>query len=343
MRILFSSDPELPVPPSHYGGVQRLVAQVANQMRSRGHTVGLIAHPDSTAEVDAFYPFPGKASQNRIDTLRNTLALRRAVNEFKPDILHSYSRLMYMVSLLGKNLQKIMSYGREPGARQVRWANFLFSHTLTFTGCSKHITQTGSEGGGNWRVIYNSINLDDFTFVDSVSQDAPLVFLSRLEPIKGAHTAIAIAKQSGRKLVLAGNKIETGPSAIYFQEQIAPHIDGEQITYIGPVNNRERDKLLGNALCLLVPIEWEEPYGLVFAEALACGTPVISTARGAVPEIIRDGIEGKLIHSVNEGVEAISQIHLIDRNACRNRVEALFSLPAIATEYENLYRELIEQ
>ncbi|MCB0333329.1 MAG: glycosyltransferase [Bdellovibrionales bacterium] len=341
MRILFTADPELPVPPIHYGGVQRLVAQVAEQMRSRGHTVGLIAHPDSTAKVDAIYSFPGRASQNRIDTVRNCLALHQAVKHFSPDILHSYSRLMYMIPLLGQNLQKIMSYGRSPGTRQVYWANFLFPNTLTFTGCSKHITNSGRVGGGKWHIIYNSIDLDDFSYVDSVQDDAPLVFLSRLERIKGVHTAIKIAQHAQRKLIIAGNTIESGPSAKYFEEEIKPQIDGQQISYIGPVDNKQRNELLGQARCLLVPIEWEEPYGLVFAEALACGTPVISTARGAVPEIIRNNIEGILIESIEDGVNAVNHIHTLERAACRKRVEELFSLPTIATQYENLYKALL--
>ncbi len=147
-----------------------------------------------------------------------------------------------------------------------------------------------------------------YKFRPLIAEGAPLVFLGRIQRIKGAHHAIAIAKQTGRRLILAGNHNQDGPEAEYWRQEILPEIGHNGISYVGPVNDHEKDALLGGALALVAPIEWEEPFGIVFIEALACGTPVITCPRGAAPEIIRDGIEGFLINGVEEGCRAVERL-----------------------------------
>ena len=343
MRILFTADPEIPVPPVDYGGVQRLVDGLIREFRARGHTVGLAAHPDSSSEVDSFTPLPGRNSQIPLDAIKNTIVVWQAYRDFNPDILHSFSRLLYMLPLMRLKLPKLMTYGRYPGAKQISLANQLAGDTLGFTGCSNHIVNTGRKGGGNWKTVYNYVELDKLTFEESVDTNAPLVFLSRIEQIKGVHTAIEIAQKSGSKLIIAGNLPDLDDAKEYWQDTIKPKIDGEQIEYVGPVNDQEKNTLLGSAKALVVPIEWEEPFGMVFTEALACGTPVISTHRGAVPEIITHGREGFIINNVDEGVKAIGEISTINRAQCRSRVEEMFKLPIIADQYYQFYEELIER
>ncbi len=340
MRILLTADPELSVPPKTYGGVQRLVDGLVRELRFRGHSVGLVARSDSEAHVDAFYPFPGNESQNVIDSVRNTYTVYHAVSDFKPDVLHSFSRLLYLIPILGSTLIKVQTYGRFPGARQVRIANLLAGQSLGFTGCSNHIAETGRIGGGNWKTVYNFVDIEKFTFREQVTHDAPLVFLSRIEKIKGTHTAIKIAKEVGVRLLIAGNKPDLIDAQEYWRNQIEPEIDGEQITYVGPVDDIQKNELLGKARALIVPIEWDEPFGMVFTEALACGTPVISTNRGAVQEIIRDGKEGRIISSIAEGVQAVSELKEINRADCRKRVEELFTRENIAGQYLHFYKEL---
>src|SRR4051812_14371948 len=137
MRILLTADPELPVPPVLYGGIERVVADLVAELRARGHGVGLVAHPESTARVDALYPWPGAVSQRALDTFANALALRRAVRGFRPDVLHSFSRLMYLTPLLPARLPKVMSYQRNPSLRTTAWARRLARGSLRFTGCSE--------------------------------------------------------------------------------------------------------------------------------------------------------------------------------------------------------------
>jgi glycosyltransferase involved in cell wall biosynthesis len=340
MRVLITVDPEIPVPPQTYGGVERIADGLVKALRFRGHRVGLIAHSASTCHADTFYPWPGLHSQSPSDSLRNMYLLRQAADSFRPEVLHSFSRLLYMLPLMRSALPKIMSYGREPTPRTVRLGAMLAKGSLTFTGCSEYICRRGRRAGGDWRAIYNFVDIELFQFQPKRADDAPLVFLSRVERIKGAHTAIAVARRTGRRLIIAGNHADSGPELEYWTRQIKPQLGGA-IEYVGPVDDAKKNALLGQAAALIVPIEWEEPFGLVFAEAMACGTPIISCPRGALPEIVRSGIDGFLINSVEEACLAVARLKTINRANCRERVEKHFSVPVIIAQYEQLYEERV--
>src|SRR5215510_10752335 len=139
MRLLLTADPELPVPPVLYGGIERVVDILVRGLAERGLSVGLVAHRDSTSLAQQFFPWPGDRSQAKVDLLKNTARLRNAVREFKPDLIHSFSRVMYLAPLLRSSIPKVMSYQRPPSARTVRYGAKLAHGSLTFTGCSEHI------------------------------------------------------------------------------------------------------------------------------------------------------------------------------------------------------------
>ncbi|BBD57368.1 putative glycosyl transferase [Nostoc sp. HK-01] len=340
MKILLTADPELPVPPKLYGGIERIVDLLVAGLQARGHTVGLVANADSTSPANKSFAWPGKRSQNKLDALQNTLTLWSAVQQFQPDIIHSFSRILYLLPLLSSDIPKVMSYQRNPSHRTTSWGVKLAKGSLTFTGCSNYICNIGRKAGGVWHTIHNCVELEKYTFQPKVAPDAPLVFLSRVERIKGAHTAITIAKKTGRSLIIAGNHGTTGETGKYWQEEIVPHLGKDGIEYVGTVNDTQKNELLGQAAAMIVPIEWEEPFGIVFAEALACGTPVISCPRGALPEIIRQSIDGYLINSIDEAVVAINSLPKLNRQDCRQRVEEFFSTNLIVSQYEQMYHSL---
>jgi len=337
MRILVTADPELPVPPILYGGIERIVQLLIDGLRARGHVVALAARAGSTVHTDAFYPWPGESSHGWVNACRNAWALRAAVRSFQPDLVHSFSRLLYLMPILRRTLPKVMTYERQPTVRAVRQAVGLARGTLIFTGCSDSVCRDGRPGGGTWNTVHNGVDMNLYRFQPTVPADAPLVFLSRVERIKGTHRAIAIARKAGRPLIIAGNHGEAGEEKIYWEKEILPYVDKDGISYVGPVNDAQKNDLLGRAAAMLVPIEWEEPFGIVFAEALSCGTPVISCPRGALPEIIRDGKEGFLVNTVDEGVAAIGRLSQIDRGACRRRAEESFSADVMVENYLRLY------
>jgi glycosyltransferase involved in cell wall biosynthesis len=340
MRILLTADPFIPVPPVGYGGIERIVASLAGELRTRGHSVGLVAKAGSTCAADRLFAWPEPKRIGPLNHLRNALALRAAVGEFQPQIVHSFSRLASLLPLLPTRLPKIMSYQRQTGPTPIRRALRMARRgTLRFTGCSEFICRQGRPGGGDWRAVFNFVDPAAIDFVPRVPADAPLLFLSRIESIKGPDLAIAVARQAGRRLIIAGNRSATGPEAAFFEGKIAPHLGRDGIEFVGEVADGPKNLLLGKAHALLVPIQWDEPFGIVFAEALAAGTPIISCARGALPEIVQPGKTGVFMTDLASGVEAVARAGALDRAACRADAEARFSLGACTSQYERLYAE----
>jgi glycosyltransferase involved in cell wall biosynthesis len=342
MRILLSADPELPVPPTGYGGIERIVDGLVSDFREQGHSVGLIARPGSTAAAEVLFPWPGRSSRSAHDTLKNMLALRRAVRGFRPDVLHSFSRLAYLLPTLASDLPKVMSYQRHTGGRQIGIAARLGGASLRFTACSEFIAAMGRTSGGSWNTVPNFVDPSRHEFAPRVDNDAPLVFLSRVERIKGPHVAIAVARASGRRLLLAGNRAEHGPEREFWETEIEPHLGRDGIEWIGEVDDARKSALLARAAALVVPIQWDEPFGIVFVEALAAGTPVIACARGALPEIIDIGRTGYFMDTVEEGAAAVRRLPEIDRTACRRAAEARFSRDTCAAAYLAVYRGMLQ-
>ena len=247
-----------------------------------------------------------------------------------------------MLPLLPIPTPKMMTYGRDPAQHTVKWSARLAGSSLLFTGCSQHISRTGAAAGGQWETVYNFVEIESFTFQPKVDDDAPSRFLSRLDRIKGAHTAIAAAKATGKRLIIAGNRVESEEGQTYWREEIEPHLGHPAIEYVGPVNDLQKNQLLGQAAAMIVPIEWEEPFGIVFAESLACGTPVISTPRGAVPEIVRQGIDGYIAADFEGLCQGIHDLPKLNREDCRKRVEDHFTATAINDQYETLYHAMLK-
>ncbi|HVZ65438.1 MAG TPA: glycosyltransferase [Lacunisphaera sp.] len=340
LRILLTADPIIPVPPVGYGGIERIVDALIRHYRAAGHVVALLAHPDSSAPVDAGFAWPDLRLDSVAATWRNGLALRRAAREFRADVVHSFSRLAYLLPLLPTRQPVVMSYQRHTGGRQLAVAARLGGRTLEFTGCSEFICGMGRPQGGRWTAVPNFVELEKLPFAPRVAADAPLVFLSRLDDIKGPDLAIAIARAARRRLILAGNPATSGPQLAFFEREVRPWIGRDGIEWVGEVGDEAKARLLSGAAALLVPIRWNEPFGIVFPEALACGTPVISCARGALPEIIEPGRTGFFITGVDDGVAAIGRLGELDRAACRRAVESRFSLQVCAPQYLELYRRI---
>jgi glycosyltransferase involved in cell wall biosynthesis len=169
------------------------------------------------------------------------------------------------------------------------------------------------------------------------SQDGTLVYLGRIHPDKGAARAIEVARLTGRPLVLAG----IVQDAAYFEAEVRPHLDGERVRYVGPVGPEERDRLLGTSDALLHLVSFAEPFGLTLIEAMSCGTPVIATPLGAVPEVVADGRTGFLVHDVSGAVRSVQRLGELDRAACRAHVEEHFSVDRMVDGYLEVYRRVL--
>lgn len=344
MRIAITADPYLPVPPRFYGGIERVIDLLVRGLVARGHEVTLFAHPESgtAARLCAYGVPPHTTSFARTRELlqvgRGLWALRRSI-----DVVHSFGRLAALLPVLPlRGLPKIQSYQRAVPWTGVRRAAAIARGSLVFTGCSTSLYAAGEARGGaaRWRTIHNGVDMTKYTPVTYAAPDAPLVFLGRLERLKGPHHAIAIARRARRTLVLAGNAAQSGPDALFYHREIAPHVTGTTVQYVGPVDDGQKNRLLGGAAALLMPIEWDEPFGIVMAEALACGTPVIAFPRGSVPEVVVHGANGFICRDVEEAAAAVSRLGRIDRAAVRGDAERRFGHDAIVGEYERLYAEV---
>lgn len=328
------------VPPRLYGGIERIVADLAKGLKAKGFDVGLVASQGSEIKGVETFSWAVNRPKGLGCHLANALTLFRAWKKLQPDVVHSFSRLIYLWPILLAGGRVVMTYQRATGRWNLRLARVFGGESLEFTAISEYIATQGRRQGGVWHVVPNFVDTLKYNFVELASPDAPLVFLSRIEPIKGAHLAIAIAKKSRRKLILAGNRVESGSAKGYWDREIAPLLGQDGISYTGEVDDRQKNELLGKAAAMLVPVQWDEPFGIVFAEALACGTPVISCPRGALPEIVDEGKDGFLILNEAEGVEAVKKIGSIHRAACRKKVEDKFSLSVVTGQYMRIYENL---
>jgi glycosyltransferase involved in cell wall biosynthesis len=333
LRIFITADPELPVPPVLYGGIERVIALLADGLQRRGHDVTLFAHPDSNVSC-RLVPYRGRRSQSRLDSIRNSALIAREALRRRPQVIHSFSRLSYLTPLMPFGVAKVMSYQREITRDSITRALKLARGRMTFVGCSRKLIQSVS-GMGKWRVVYNAVPVDRYQFVPTQPEEAPFVFLGRIEQIKGTHLAIDLACQTGRRLIIAGNIPANAKE--YYERDVLPWIDGRTISYVGEVNDEQKNELLGRAAALIMPVLWDEPFGIVMAEALACGTPVIGLNRGAVPEVVEDGRTGFVCEGLTQMAEAVERLGSISRARCRQAAEERFSESALVRAYEDVY------
>ena len=346
LHVALTVDPNIPVPPKLYGGIERIADWLIRGLVARGHVVTLFAHVESTVPA-TLVPYgidPHRGAYPRVvELLQVGGGLWRRRRQI--DLVHSFGRLAALLPILPRrSLPKIQSYQRERVPwRSVGTAARLAGKSLCFTACSTSVygPSRPTADRSRWITVFNGVDLTKYQFQGRVDGDAPLVFLGRLEPMKGAHNAIAIAKAAGRRLMIAGNRVETGDAAGYFEREIAPHLDRDSVRYIGAVDDSQKNVLLGAASALLMPIEWEEPFGIVMAEALACGTPVVGFRRGSVPEVVRHGVNGFTCSSIPEAVELVHRLTTIDRSQVREDCERRFSDRVIVDQYEQLYRAML--
>jgi len=328
MRILLIMNPGISVPPVLYGGIERVVYLLAEEYHRLGHEVTLLAGEGSYCSGTVI-TFPKEIKSSKAEIYFALKFLLK--NHKKFDLIHNFGRLAYFLSITNRPVFKVMSYQREVSAQGIKLISSLPTKNMVFTGCSNYCVSTGNVAG-TWKTVYNTIDFSDYQLVEQVENDAPLMFLGRLDRIKGAHTAIKVARETGNKLIIAGNIPDTADNLEYYKNELEPQFDGEQIIYIGPVDDRKKNEYLGKAKALLFPIEWAEPFGIVMIEAMACGTPVIAFNNGSVPEVVSEET-GIITNNTAQMCEAVKAVKNIARAQCRAAAEQRFDISVIAHEY----------
>ncbi|MBD0386370.1 MAG: glycosyltransferase family 4 protein [Nostoc sp. C3-bin3] len=328
------------VPPPSYGGIELVVSCLTDELVRRGHEVTLFASGDSQtlANLEAVYPRalrldPDVKEYAVYEMLELSQVYERAA-QF--DIIHSHVGIsaLPLASLI--TATSTVHTLHNDFTRDKRYA-FSYHRKQPYVSISNSQRQIDL----NYiDTVYNGIELADYPLVAQPLEPHYLAFLGRFSPEKGPQHAIAIAKQSGWRLKMAG-KLDAVHSE-FFEQEIAPHIDGQQIEYLGEINHAEKIELLGNAAITLFPISWQEPFGLVMIESMATGTPIIAMNFGSVPEVIAHGKTGFICKTYAEMAAMIPLALELNRQTCRKHVENNFSVSQMVNGYEAVYRQIIK-
>ncbi len=341
MRIAQVSPLYESVPPKTYGGTERVVYWLVEELMRQGHDVTLFASGDSVTSA-ARLVAPCRTAL-RLDPdvkeplVHHYIMLDQVFDEADAfDVIHFHIGYMHF------------PLARRFGAAQITTMHGrldiidlipLYKRFPEMPLVSISDDQRRYLPCANWQAtVHHGLPLNLFCCKEASGEY--LAFLGRISSEKRLDRAIEIATRTGIKLKIAA-KIDAADRE-YFQEVIAPLLDNPLVEYIGEINDQEKQEFLGNALALLFPIDWPEPFGLVLIEAMACGTPVIAFARGSVPELIEDGVTGFIVDNIEQAVEALSKLEHFDRKRCRLAFERRFSATRMTEDYLQIYRRVIE-
>lgn len=334
MRIALIAPPFIPVPPHQYGGTELFIAQLARGLKRRGFEPVVYTNGEATIECEKHYlyeksqwPVKGEIYDNLKDLNHSTWAVAEAARDC--DVVH----LNNVSGLVATRFieQPVVYTIHHPNLEELTEIYNFFPSTA-FVTISEF--QRARETMPFVRTIHHGLDLSRYPLQEK--KQGYLSFLGRIAPIKGTHVAIEIAQRAGIPLKIAG---EVQPMfREYFEREIRPKVDGKFIEYVGPADLATKIEILGNSMALLFPIQWEEPFGLVMVEAMACGTPVIALRRGSVPEVVQ-GAGGVVCSTPEEMVAALKDFHP-DPAATRRYVEENFSVETMVSRYMDLYSEL---
>lgn len=338
MKVGLVAPPFIAVPPADYGGTELFVAHLAEGLSKRGLQVVVFANGESTVatQVQSLYQrslWPIKVPEHA--WIRDINHTSWAIHDAGKDceILHvqsaqaiSFSRFVprpFVLTLHGPHEPSLSEY----------YAHYPDVHYVSISD-----DQGARESMPHLRTIHHGIDLSQYRLVEK--KQPYLSFIGRIAPIKGTHIAIDLAQRTGIPLKIAG---EVQPlHREYFEKKIKPHIDNRLVEYVGRADLQAKNELLGNSLAMLFPVQWNEPFGLVMVEAMACGTPVLAMPGGSVREVVKDGVSGHICRSVKELATRLRSLD-IPPSVVRKYVEENFSIDVMVRQYVALYEEILEK
>ncbi|MEK7660293.1 MAG: glycosyltransferase family 4 protein [Patescibacteria group bacterium] len=353
MKIAIVVPVMVSVPPKKYGGIELIVDEIARGLAARGHMVTVFCAGGSTITGEGItrvettpYPTSEHPKEHRTWEEKQLRTILDRQDEF--DCIHfNYEPIIFQMNIDAQDVNLLDRFKKPVvltfhnttdlprNIEYYRTHTSLYRHRMVFISENQKSRVTFFP---NTKVIYNAIPIELFPLEKS-KQDY-LLFLGRIMPEKGILETIAVAKKVNMPLIIAA-KVDAVDKE-FFENDVRPLIDGTLIRYVGEVDFSAKIEYLKRARCLLFPIKWEEPFGLVMIEALACGTPVIAFPRGSVPEIITHGVNGYIVDTVDTMVDAVHDISKISSQACRESVEARFTVERMVGEYESLFKAMIK-
>lgn len=351
MRIAQIAPPFESVPPEKYGGTERVVATLTDELVRRGHDVTLFASGDSKTSAK-LVPVVDKALWHHDPPYKDflpfwTMVLDLVAPELDTfDVIHSHlDHFGYPLARLAHRPVVTTLHGR----LDLPEMEALHERVTDVPLVSISDAQREPAPRANWvATVYHGIPLDTLTL--NPRRGEYLAFLGRISPEKGLDTAIEVAHRAGMPIKVAARKPlphTEDPNVRrdweYYTSAVEPLLESRSVELVGQVGDDEKDGFLSNAAALLFPIHWPEPFGLVMVEALACGTPVLAFRNGSVPEVLEHGVTGFICDTEDEMVDAVGRIDEIDRRRCRAEAERRFSPATMADAYERVYEQLIRQ
>ena len=338
LRVAIIAPPWVPVPPPLYGGTEAVLDYLARGLRDAGHDVLMYATGDSTCEVPLMFSrdsAAGTVDGGAVTELHHAVHAYEAVREWGADVVHDHT-------LVGPHIAArygipVVTTNHGPFVSDLGACYEALGQQAPIIAISEHHASTA----GLTRVaavIHHGVDIDRFPI--GAGDGGYALFLGRMSPDKGVHVAARIAREAGADLKIAAKMREPAEEA-YFDAHVRPQL-GDGVEYVGEVGGQDKLDLLAAATCLLNPIAWPEPFGMVMIEALACGTPILSTPCGSVPEIVCEGVTG-FVRDTEEGlVEALQRVGELDRTWCRKDAQARFSTERMVADHVALYRQLVD-
>ena len=326
------------VPPLLYGGTERVVSWLTEALVARGHDVTLFASGDSQTRAE-LVPVVPRALRLEGNRLRDDVALhlmqaelcRRRARDF--DVVHTHIDHLAFSALRGADVPVVATLHGRLDLEGLAPLHQLYRGPLV----SISDAQRAPMPRANWvATIHHGLPVADYTY--SAQGGDFVLFLGRISPEKRPDLAIRVARAAGVPIVLAA-KVDAADQR-YHDDVVAPLLRAPGVEFVGEVDDAQKIELLGRARALLFPIAWPEPFGLVMIEAMACGTPVVATRWGSIPEVIEDGVTGRVCDDEEALVRALAEVRSIDRAACRLAVERRFSSARMAASYEDVYARL---
>ncbi len=340
MRIAMLAPVWIPIPPEGYGGIERVIKLLVDELVSMGEEVTLFAAgPCNTRARQVLY-LQDSPTAHMGATLYDAYHVGQAFRDIASggyDVIHDHSGFLGP-AFAGLMRQPVVHTLHGPFTAETAMFYSAFRDDCYYVAISKR--QRDNFPPLNYAgVVPNAVDIAEHRFLGE--KDDHLIYVSRICEAKGTDQAVALALKAGKRIILAG-KIDDGRDRQYFEERIRPFIDEERVLFAGEVSQEEKVRLLSRARAFLFPIRWEEPFGLVMAEALACGTPVLATRWGAVPEVVEHGVTGFLADEPEELLDYIDRVDELDPLVCRRRAEELFAPRVMATNYLDIYSGVID-
>jgi glycosyltransferase involved in cell wall biosynthesis len=338
MRIALIAPPWYPVPPTGYGGIEWVVALLADGLADRGHEVTLFAPAGSTTRARLVSPLgeapPPDSIGNPWYEASHAVAAYEQGEEF--DLLHDHTGPVG-VSIGALTGCPVVHTLHGPFTEAARMLYGRLARHLWFVAISESQRSLGPTDLRLAGVVYNGMAMERYPYRED--KEDFVLFLGRADEEKAPDLAVEAARRAGRRLVLCATR-KNERERSYWAERVEPLL-GDDVEVYGEITHEQKVDLLARAAALLFPIQWPEPFGLVMTEAMACGTPVVAWRNGAVPEVVDDGVTGFVVASMDELVRAIGRVGELDPRAARARVEERFSAAAMVAGYERAYEHVL--